>query len=110
MGHCGHLERRMIIATEDDVTPKVVSELRRAKDPRFRESMESLVRHLHSFVREVRLTEDEFQAACRAVNAIGKTTTDTHNEAVLMAGSLGVSQLVCLINNAHDGGETTANM
>ncbi len=101
----------MIIDGADSVTKAVLSEIERAPDPRFREIMSALVRHLHAFVREVKLTEDEFQQACHYINWIGKQTNDYHNEAVLMSGSLGVSTLVCLINNG-DGGttETTANL
>lgn len=101
----------MIIKSEADVTPKVLSELQRAENPRFKQIMEALVRHLHAFARDVRLTEEEFQQACAYVNAIGKASNETHNEAVLMAGSLGLSPLVCLLNNGNNGQtETTANM
>ena len=73
--------------------------------------MTALVRHLHDFVREVRLTEAEFQAAMGLLVALGQQTTDEHNEAVLMAGSLGVSALVCLLNNGNHGTtETAANL
>ena len=101
----------MIIDGPDSVTKAVLSEIERAPDPRFREVMSALVRHLHAFIREVRLTEDEFQKACASINAIGKATNDFHNEAVLMSGSLGVSTLVCLLNNGNNGAtETTANL
>ena len=92
----------MIIDGPDSVTEAVLSELKRAPDPRFREVMSAFVRHLHAFIREVRLTEEEFQAAVAAINAIGKATNDYHNEGVLMAGSLGVSPLVCLSTTATD--------
>ena len=71
--------------------------------------MSAFVRHLHDFAREVKLTEDELRTAASYVNAIGKQTTATHNEAILMAGSLGLSALVCLLNNG-DGGETDASL
>lgn len=101
----------MIIDGPDSVTKAVLSEIERAPDPRFREVMSALVRHLHAFIREVRLTEDEFQKACHYINWIGKQTNDFHNEAVLMSGSLGVSTLVCLLNNGNNGAtETTANL
>jgi catechol 1,2-dioxygenase len=101
----------MIIDGPDMVTKAVLSEIERAPDPRFREVMSALVRHLHGFIREVKLTEDEFQMACGYINAIGKATNDYHNEAVLMSGSLGVSTLVCLLNNGNRGAtETTANL
>ncbi len=73
--------------------------------------MVSLVRHLHAFVRDISLTESEFRDATAIVNEIGKLTSDTHNEAVLMAGSLGVSALVCLLNNGNNGTtETTQSL
>jgi catechol 1,2-dioxygenase len=99
----------MIIENQDDVTKAVLAELQRASDPRFKEIMSAFVRHLHAFVREVKLTEAEFQAAAAYVNALGKHTNETHNEAVLMSGSLGLSALICLINNG-EGGETSANL
>jgi hydroxyquinol 1,2-dioxygenase len=101
----------MIIENQKDVTTAVLSELQRAKDPRFKEIMSALVRHLHDFAREVRLTEEEFQAAIGYVVALGKHTNETHNEAVLMSGSLGLSTLICLLNNGNDGQtETSQNL
>jgi hypothetical protein len=95
----------MIIETQADVTDAVTAAFSRTEDVRLREILLSLVRHLHGFVREVRLTEREFQEAARLIAALGQKTTASHNEVVLMAGSLGVSALVCLLNNG-DGGQT----
>jgi catechol 1,2-dioxygenase len=67
----------------------------------------SLVKHLHGFIRDIRLTEAEFRDACAILIELGKCSTDTHNEAVLMAGSLGVSSLVCLLNNGDQGNAET---
>ena len=89
----------MIIRNERDVTKAVLEVMQRTSDPRLREIMVSLVEHLHGFVRDVGLTEEEFRAATELLNEIGLQKTDTHNEMVLMAGSLGVSSLVCLLNN-----------
>src|SRR5579875_1434585 len=101
----------MIIGSEKDVTTAVLTELAKAKNPRFREIMSALVRHLHEFAREVKLTEEEFQAAVGYVVGLGKHTTETHNEAVLMSGSLGFSTLICLLNNGNRGQtETDANL
>ena len=91
----------MIIRSEGDVTEAVLAEMQRTPDARTKQILASLVSHLHAFVREVRLTEQEFQQAIGYLNAIGQKTTPSHNEAMLMAGALGVSNLVCLINNAH---------
>ena len=101
----------MIIENQAGVTDAVIEAVTRAEDPRLREILLALVRHLHGFVREVRLTEREFQEAVRIVAALGHKTTASHNEVVLMAGSLGVSSLVCLLNNGNHGQtETQANL
>lgn len=95
----------MIIKGHEDVTPAVLAVMERTADPRLREIMMSLVTHLHAFIRDVGLTEEEFQAATAILNEMGQFSTDSHNEMVLMSGSLGVSTLVCLLNNG-DGGTT----
>ena len=101
----------MIVENQEQLSESVLAVMAQTDDPRLREIMVSLVTHLHGFVRDVRLTEEEFRRATTIINQIGQCSTDTHNEAVLMAGSLGVSALVCLLNNG-DGGttETTQNL
>lgn len=98
----------MRIERQEDVTQAVLAVMDRTSDPRLREIMVVLVRHLHGFVREVRLTEAEFRDAAAILNEMGKLASDTHNETVLMAGSLGVSSLVCLLNNGDNGNTETA--
>jgi protocatechuate 3,4-dioxygenase beta subunit len=101
----------MIIENQATVTDAVIEAVNRTEDPRLREILLALVRHLHGFVREVHLTEREFQEATKIIAAMGQKTTASHNEVVLMAGSLGVSALVCLLNNGDNGQtETQANM
>jgi catechol 1,2-dioxygenase len=87
------------IQSPQDVTLAVQAVMQQTSDPRLREIMTSLVKHLHGFVTEARLTEAEFRQAAALINEIGQRSNDSHNEAVLMAGTLGVSQLVCLLNN-----------
>ena len=98
----------MPIERYEDVTPAVLKVMERTRDARLREIMVSLIKHLHGFVRETRLTEAEFRDASAIVVELGKLTTDTHNEVVLMAGSLGVSALVCLLNNGDRGQTETS--
>jgi hydroxyquinol 1,2-dioxygenase len=100
----------MIIGNERDVTEAVLREVERTPDPRLRAVLAALVQHLHAFVRDVRLTESEFQHACAFIARLGQATTPSHNEVVLAAGSLGVSSLVCLVNNGVGHTETTANL
>lgn len=101
----------MIIGRQEDVTEAVLAEAARATSPRLRELLGAAVRHLHGFVREAQLTELEFQQICRVIARLGQATTPSHNEVVLAAGSLGVSSLVCLLNNGAAGRQdTTANL
>lgn len=93
----------MIVRNHGDVTKEALDVMQRTNDPRLREILTSFVFHLHSFIREVKLTEAEFRKAADILTEMGKLTSDTHNEVVLMAGSLGVSSLVCLLNNGDNG-------
>jgi catechol 1,2-dioxygenase len=101
----------MIIENLEQVTQAVLDEMKRTPDARTKEILESLVRHLHGFVREVKLTDKEFDKAINYVIALGQLTTGSHNEVRLLAGSLGVSTLVCLMNNGPNAAtESSANL
>ena len=98
----------MIINDENDVTPAVLQAMSGAPDARIREIGEAFVKHMHAFVREVKLTEKEWEYGVDFLNRIGKQTTDTHNEGVLFSDTIGVSTLVCLMNNGANGSTETA--
>ena len=101
----------MMIKTYQDVTPAVLEVMQRTPDPRLRDIMVSLVKHLHGFIIDIRLTEPEFRAATALINEMGQAASDSHNETVMMCGSLGVSPLICLLNNGdHGQHETTQNL
>ena len=73
--------------------------------------MTAFVRHLHDFARDVKLTEEEFREAMAYIVKIGQHSNETHNEAVLISGSLGFSQLICMLNNGDNGQiETDASL
>jgi catechol 1,2-dioxygenase len=65
----------MIIGRQQDVTVAAVSVMERTSDPRLREIMVSLVRHLHGFVRDTRLTEAEFREATALLAEMGRQST-----------------------------------
>jgi Catechol dioxygenase N terminus len=79
----------MIIENQAMVTDAVLEAVNRTEEPRLRQILLALVRHLHGFVREVRLSESEFQQAVRIITAMGQKTTASHNEVVLMAARSG---------------------
>lgn len=101
----------MLISRLEDVTPKVLDAYAAIKDDRAREIVLSLIKHMHAFAVETRLTEKEFQTGAAWLVEMGKISGGFHNEIVLMAGSLGFSAVVCLLNNGAQGTEdTSANM
>lgn len=97
---------KRLIRTEEDVTPFVLAAMENTDDPRLKEIVTSLVRHLHAFLREVRPTEAEYEKGLAILNSIGQATDASHNEAVLYADVLGASTLIDLINNDGTQGET----
>jgi hydroxyquinol 1,2-dioxygenase len=96
--------------TEQDLTDKVVASFDSAKDERFREVMQALVRHAHAFVRETRLTEDEWSAAIEFLTAAGHITTDTRQEFVLLSDVLGISMLTVAVNERGLGDATESTV
>jgi protocatechuate 3,4-dioxygenase beta subunit len=78
----------------DDITEAVVASFQGCADERLRLVMRGLVSHLHAFVKEVDLTEDEWRAAIGALTATGHITDDTRQEWILWSDTLGVSMLV----------------
>jgi protocatechuate 3,4-dioxygenase beta subunit len=98
-----------IIEDEASVTDKVLAAMRGAASPRLRDVMAALVRYLHAFAREVRLTEEEFEIGIDFLNRIGQATHDAHNEGMLFSDAVGFSTLVCLLNNGRTGATETAS-
>lgn len=95
-----------IVTTPDSVLGIALDAMERTPDPRLREVMASLTRHLHAFVQEVKLSEDEFEHALDFIVALGQATGEKKNEVVLAADILGVSTLVALQNNQDPEGES----
>lgn len=93
---------------EEKHTAAVLEVMAQTPDPRLREIMTSLVRHLHAFAQEVRLTDAEFRTGIAKLVALGQQSNDSHNEVMLLSGSLGLSQLIVLMNNAAGPQGTTS--
>ncbi len=98
----------MIIDRQEQVTEAVLAAMAKAPDVRLRQIMDSLVRHLHAFAREVKLTEPEWERGVEFITGLGHKTTDTHNEVILASDAVGLSTLVCLLNNGDAGNTETA--
>jgi catechol 1,2-dioxygenase len=95
--------------TEETATGAVVASFAGAADPRLREILDSLVRHLHGFVREVEPSFEEWERAVGFLTATGQMCDDTRQEFILLSDVLGVTMLVDAINHrkASEATEST---
>jgi hydroxyquinol 1,2-dioxygenase len=98
------------LVTEDNITDLAVERWDTAKDPRLAELMTALVRHLHDFAREVRLTEGEWMAAMQWLTAAGRISNDKREEFILASDVLGLSMLVVQMNHRFDPAATPATV
>lgn len=87
-------------AVEESLTNTVLASFADCEDPRLKELMQSLVTHLHAFVRDVRLTEEEWNTAIEFLTAVGHITDDKRQEFILLSDVLGVSMQTINVNNA----------
>jgi hydroxyquinol 1,2-dioxygenase len=95
---------------ENTITAAVNARHEAADDPRLKEIMTSLVKHLHNFAREVRLTEDEWFDGIRFLTDVGHITDDKRQEFILLSDTLGLSTLVTAQNNQKPAGCTEATV
>jgi protocatechuate 3,4-dioxygenase beta subunit len=70
----------------------------KAEDPRIRDVLCSLAKHLHAFVRETKLTHTEWMAGLEALSRAGAITNKERNEFILFSDLVGVSALVDMVN------------
>lgn len=96
--------------TEQNLTAVVLSQLAGCKEPRLKRILESLVTHLHAFVREIEPTPEEWFAAIRFLTDTGKMCDDKRQEYILLSDTLGVSMLVDAINNRKPAGATESSV
>ena len=96
--------------TESNLTDAVLARLDGAENPRFKQIMASLIRHMHEFVRDVELTEGEWFEAIKFLTATGQKCDDKRQEFILLSDTLGVSMLVDAINHRKPGGATESTV
>ena len=94
------------VKTEEEITNEVLRRFDVTKDARLRQIMQSLVKHLHAFAREVELTEKEWFAGIEFLTAVGKKCADNRQEFILLSDTLGLSILVDKINHQIPGRAT----
>lgn len=97
-------------AREDELVSTVLQSFDSCEEPRLRELMGGVVTHLHAFLRDVRLTEDEWTAAIAFLTAVGHMSDERRQEFILLSDTLGASMQTIAINNEAIGDATEATV
>ncbi|KWR70058.1 hydroxyquinol 1,2-dioxygenase [Arthrobacter sp. W1] len=95
---------------EEQLIDTVLASFENCTDPRLKAVMQSLVTHLHAFIRDVRLTEEEWNAAIEFLTAAGHITDDKRQEFILLSDVLGASMQTINVNNEAFGDATEATV
>jgi hydroxyquinol 1,2-dioxygenase len=97
-------------AVEEKLVETVIASFDQCQDARLKQVMVSLVEHLHAFVREVRLTEEEWSTGIRFLTEAGHITDDVRQEFILLSDTLGASMQTINVNNEAYGDATEATV
>ena len=95
---------------EETLTAEVLRRIEDTPNPRLKEVMTGLIKHLHSFVRELRPTPDEWMTGIQFLTEIGHWSDDKRQEFILMSDTLGVSMLVDFLNYQARPGMTESTV
>lgn len=91
---------------EESITQAVIQAFGAAPNARLKEVMQSFVRHMHDFVRDVEPTIDEWGMAIDFLTRTGHMCDDKRQEFILLSDTLGISMLVDAINHRQPDGAT----
>jgi hydroxyquinol 1,2-dioxygenase len=100
----------MPYATEENLTDLAVKQWAACHSPRLREVMQSLVKHLHGFVRDVEPTQAEWLTAVGWLAKTGQISSEKRQEFILVSDVLGISMLVDAINHRFPNGATPSTV
>ena len=96
--------------SQDNITQAVIARFADTPDARLKEIMTALVRHLHAFAREVKLTEAEWFQGIDFLTRVGHITDAQRQEFILLSDTLGLSMLTVAMNNDKPAGCTEATV
>ncbi len=89
---------------QEKLTQDVVDAFAKTPDPRLRQLMTSLVKHVHAFAREVDLTPEEWMAGLEFLNRTGQISTEKRPEFILLSDTLGLSMMIVSLAQARASG------
>ena len=96
--------------TEEQITQNVLDTMAQAPNPRLKEVMTSLISHLHTFIREVELTQEEWAQGIQFLTRTGHMCDDKRQEFILLSDITGVTMLVDAINHRLSDGATESTI
>ncbi|MEO8050425.1 MAG: intradiol ring-cleavage dioxygenase [Acidobacteriota bacterium] len=96
--------------TEDDITAEVLRRFDATGDPRLKQIMQSLVKHIHAFLKDVQLQEAEWWQGIEFLTRTGHMCDDRRQEFILLSDTLGISMLTDLISNRKPAGSTESTV
>jgi hydroxyquinol 1,2-dioxygenase len=96
--------------SEKKLTGEVLYRIRNTKNPRLKQVMTSFIKHMHSFVRDVKPTQDEWFKGIQFLTDTGHFSTGKRQEFILMSDTLGVSMLVDALNYKAGRGTTESTV
>lgn len=95
---------------EDQLVQVVLDSFEATENPRLKELVQGVVRHLHAFLRDVRLTEEEWKQGIDFLTAVGHITDGRRQEFILLSDTLGASMQTIAINNEAYADATEATV
>lgn len=96
--------------TEEQITQNVLDSMADTPDPRLKTVMTSLINHLHAFIREVELSEEEWARGIQFLTRTGQICDEKRQEFILFSDITGVTMLVDAINHRSPGKATESTI
>jgi catechol 1,2-dioxygenase len=96
--------------TQNTISDVVIAALSPDIPPRNREILTSLIRHLHAFCIDAKITHSELIAACQFLVRAGDISSEVRNEFILLSDILGVEVLVDMLDHTVTDGESESTV
>ena len=100
----------MINNNEEQITRNVLDSMANTPNPRLKQVMTSLIIHLHTFIREVELSQEEWALGIQFLTRVGQICDEKRQEFILLSDITGTSMLVDAINHRLSEGATESTV
>jgi len=96
-------DRSSTKSTDGGFTARVQNAYSNIESPRLKFIVTELIKYLHAYVRDAKVTDEEWEFAWDFMKRMADITGPERNEFILLADVLGVSQLVETLNHEEPG-------